>query len=270
MHSHLKTQTKNLSVLAVVTALSSCTPLTNRLAFHPDTVDVTPTHQLPNKFQEKTIPSTNNNQLQSYFIPQPTSKRLIIYFHGNAGNLSHRISDLEKLHDMGLNVLAISYRGYGSSSGKASEKGIYDDGKATLNYALTKLNFKEENIFIMGRSIGTTVAINTAQHKNISGLILTSPLTKGSDQAKQMGLGAISFIAGKAFNNIGKTKNISCPTLVIHGTEDDVIPLHMGQSIYDSLNTKKQFIKIIGADHNNLSDTYASKYWPPIQEFITQ
>lgn len=255
--------------LLCLAALYGCSSLTNNLAFHPDTESKIPVGQIPSSTQEHFIASTGNIQLQSYFLPHKSSDKLVIYFHGNAGNISHRMPDLIQLNHMGVNVLGISYRGYGSSTGKPSEDGIYEDGIATLNYATNDLNFKQENIFMLGRSIGTTVAINTAQSKNISGLILISPLTSGDDQAKEMGLGSISSIAGKSFNNIAKVKNISCPTIVIHGTHDRVIPLHMGESIYNELNTEKRFIKIQGANHNNLSTQYAKEYWLHIGKFIT-
>ena len=248
--------------------LCSCESIRNGLAFHPDTTNTIPSNKLPAQVQEFFIPSTEDIQLQSYFIPYEKSDKLVVYFHGNAGNISHRLTDLLQLNSFGINVLGISYRGYGTSTGNPTEEGVYEDGLATLNHAISKLGFEESKIYILGRSIGTTVAINTAQSRSISGLILVTPLTSGADQAKAMGLNSVSSIAGKSFNNMNKTQNIICPTLVIHGTNDRVIPIHMGESIYDQIKTEKQFVRIRGANHNNLSTQYDRQYWFSIYNFI--
>ena len=254
------------SILVIM--LCGCKSITNGLAFHPNTTSTIPSNQLPAQVQEFFIQSTKKVQLQSYFIPYEQSGKLIIYFHGNAGNISHRIADLMQLNSFGINVLAISYRGYGTSTGSPSESGVYEDGHATLNYAINKLGFQQDQIFVLGRSIGTTVAIDTVQDKNIAGLILVTPLTSAADQAKAMGLNSVSSIAGKSFNNIDKIKNISCPTLVIHGTHDKVIPLQMGEAIYNQIQKQKQLVRIQGANHNDLSQKYGQQYWFSIYNFI--
>ena len=250
--------------------LVSCKPVVNKMAFHPDTKNVIPSNKLPRNVQEIFIETTDHIKIQSYLIPNEVSDKILIYFHGNAGNIGHRLQDLMQLGSFGINILGVGYRGYGKSQGKPSENGIYIDGNSALNYATQKLGFEMENIFIFGRSIGTTVAINTSQNIHINGLILATPLTSGEDHAKATGLGFVSFLAGKSFDNIGKIVNVSCPILVIHGSQDKVIPFDMGKRIFDKAKTKKQFIKIEGANHNNLSTKYSKSYWPPIYGFIKQ
>lgn len=247
-----------------------CKPLVNKMAFHPDNKNVLSTDQLPSNVQELFIETEDKIKIQSYFIPNESSDKILIYFHGNAGNICSRLPDLMQINRFGINVLGVSYRGYGKSQGKPNEKGIYLDGKATLNYATQRLGFPINNITILGRSIGTTVAINTCQNLNIGGLILVTPLTSGKDQAKAVGLGFVSFLAGNSFNNIDKIVNVSCPTLIIHGTQDNVIPFEMGKRIYNKAKTKKQFVRIEGANHNNLSTKYKESYWPPIYDFTRQ
>ncbi len=260
-----------LIIIAFLTILifPGCKPVVNKLAFYPDTKNVLSTDQLPANVQEVFIETEDHIKIQSYFIPNKSSEKILIYFHGNAGNICHRLSDLMQISSFGINVLGVGYRGYGKSQGKPSENGIYLDGKAALNYATQKLCFPTGNIIILGRSIGTAVAINTSQKTNICGLILVTPLTSGEDHAKAQGLGFVSFLAGKSFDNIGKIINVSCPILIIHGTQDNVIPFEMGKKIYNKAKTKKQFVKIEGANHNNLSTKYKKSYWPAIYEFIT-
>lgn len=253
-----------------IVILHGCKLLVNKMTFHPDNANVLSTDQLPSNVQEIFIETEDQVKIQSYFIPNKSSEKILIYFHGNAGNICHRLPDLMQISNFGINVLGISYRGYGKSQGKPSEKGIYIDGEATLNYAIQRLDFSINNITLLGRSIGTTVAINTSQNLNIGGLILVTPLTSGKDHAQAAGLGFISFLAGDSFNNIDKIVHVSCPILVIHGTQDNIIPFEMGKRIYNKAKTKKQFVKIEGADHNNLSTKYKERYWPPIYEFMTK
>ena len=136
-------------------------------------------------------------------------------------------------------MIGASYRGYGKSDGEPTEEGVYLDGKAIFQYAVEHLGFPKKNIIIFGRSIGTAVAINTAQHQKICRVILVTPLTSGQDQAKAGGFGAISTLAGNSFDNITKLENIESPLLVIHGTNDRVIPYSMGQAIFDRAKVKK-------------------------------
>jgi len=262
--------TRILLVIFSILILHGCDAVVNKMAFHPDKKYVLSADQLPSSAQEIFIETTDQIKIQSYYIQNKSSNQILIYFHGNGGNIGHRLADLMQISSFGMNVLGVGYRGYGKSQGKPSEKGIYIDGKAAFNYATQKLGFSINKVFILGRSIGTTVAINTSQKMNIGGLILVTPLTSGKDHAKAAGLGIFSFFAGNSFNNVEKIINISCPLLIIHGTHDNVIPFEMGKRLYNKAITKKKFVKIEGAGHNNLSTGYKKNYWPPIYEFTTQ
>jgi uncharacterized protein len=248
--------------------LASCKQIVNEIAFHPDRQNVIPLNRLPGNVEEIFITTADNIKIQSYFIPNEASNKIIIYFHGNAGNIGHRLQDLMQLHSFGINVLGVGYRGYGKSQGKPSEAGIYIDGKSALKHATQNLGFKLENIYLFGRSIGSAVAINTSQNIHINGLILATPLTSGKEWVKTTNLRFVSYLAGKSFDNISKIENVICPLLIIHGSRDHIIPYTMGKSIFTKANTKKQFIKIDGAGHNNLSTKYAKSYWLPIYDFI--
>lgn len=259
-----------LILIFCLTSFLGCKFIINKFAFYPDNKNIIPKDKLPVVVQDIFIETEDKIKIQCYFIPHKTSDKILIFFHGNAGNISHRLPDIIQFHSFGINILAVSYRGYGKSQGKPSEAGIYLDGKAAFDYATEKLGFHNRKIIIFGRSIGTTVAINTACNKNISGLILVSPLTSGKEHAKGSGLNSVSSIAGNSFNNISKISNIKCPLLVIHGTKDRVIPFSMGKAIYNKATVKKQFITIEDGGHNNLSNAYNKEYWQPINEFIKQ
>jgi len=247
-----------------------CKFVVNQLAFHPDNVNILPKNRLPHGVEEIFVNTEDQIKIQVLYLHLVDSDKILIYFHGNAGNIYHRIPSLVQLRRFGVNVIGVSYRGYGKSEGTPSEEGIYLDGDAVFKYITAELGFAQSNIIILGRSIGTTVAMNISQHKEIGGLILVSPLTTGKAQAKAGGLGVISSLAGNSFDNLTKIKNVKAPLLVIHGTHDRVIPYSMGKEIFDSAPAKKKFIKIEGAGHNNLQDTYKQAYWPPIFDFIKE
>ena len=155
-------------LIFLISIFAGCKPLINKMAFRPDTKNVLSTDQLPDNIKELFIETKDHIKIQSYFIPYNSSEKILIYFHGNAGNICQRLPDLIQLSNIGINVLGVGYRGYGKSKGKPSENGIYIDGETALNFAIQKLGFSEKNIIIMGRSIGTTVATHISQNKNIA------------------------------------------------------------------------------------------------------
>ncbi|MCF6354969.1 MAG: alpha/beta hydrolase [Candidatus Polarisedimenticolaceae bacterium] len=252
------------------TTMAGCKFIVNQLAFFPDPVDRLSKPRLPPGVEERFIDTADGVRIQLLYLPTPDSARVLLYFHGNAGNIYHRVSDLLQFQRFGINVVGVSYRGYGKSEGSPSEEGIYQDGEAVFNYVTRELGFAPDNIIMFGRSIGTTVAINSAKNRVIGGLILVTPLTSGKAHAKAVGLGLISSLAGDAFDNLSKIKDIKAPLLVIHGTDDRIIPFAMGRQLFDSAQTQKQFIKIAGGGHNNLQANYRQVYWPAISGFIQQ
>jgi len=261
-----------LSICLLLFMTFGRTFIINKMAFFPEkTNGVLSADQLPEGVIEQEIPTLDGLKISSLYIKNASSKDLVIYFHGNAGNIYSRIDDLKVLSSLGVNVLGVSYRGYGKSQGTPAEKGIYLDGKSALQFAHKTLGFSDKYIFIMGRSIGTTVAINTAMNQNIAGVILVSPLTNGKEMAKLGPLKWLSFLTGEIFNNIEKANQIKAPTLVIHGTADPVIPFSMGEEIFNKITTQKSFLKLTNAGHNNLSSPqYASVYWGAIATFLKE
>jgi fermentation-respiration switch protein FrsA (DUF1100 family) len=260
---------KNIHIFIVsLFFLIGCKPLVDKFAFHPDNVNVISVKELPGEIREIKISAEDNVKTISLYLRSKESDKLVIYFHGNAGNIYHRIPGLLQINKIGVNVIGVSYRGYGKSDGVPSEDGVYLDGEAVLQYAVEQLGFSKKNIIIFGRSIGTTVAINTVQNMKVGALILVTPLTSGKEHAEHSGLGLISFMAGDSFNNIEKITNIDAPLLVVHGTNDQVIPYSMGRKVFDRANVDKKFITINGGGHNNLHETYAQQYWLPILNFI--
>jgi len=259
-----------LCLLWACVATTACIPLTNFFAFHPDGSYILQSETLPKDTEEIFLETEDGVRIQAMHLRDPSSDTITIYFHGNAGNIYHRLDEYRHLRRLGTNVFAVSYRGYAKSEGSPSEAGIYMDGRAVFEYAVKVMGFPPSRIFLLGRSIGSTVATELAQGKGIAGLILVSPLSSARDQASVMGLGFAASLVGSAFENDRKIKRLKAPLLVIHGTQDQIVPISLGRKVFDGASSPKIFHEIQGAGHNNLSNWFAKSYWKTISVFLDQ
>tara|TARA_Y100000992_G_scaffold72869_1_gene45824 strand:+ start:130 stop:846 length:717 start_codon:yes stop_codon:yes gene_type:complete len=165
--------------------------------------------------------------------------KTILFFHGNAGSLENRIHKLNHFREMNVNFLIIAWRGFSGNKGKPSEKGLYEDGKSSINWLLNK-GVKQENIIIYGESLGTGVATHLAQKKNFAGMILETPFTSMIDAAKNFyPYIPVGLLLKDKFDNKSKIKNISVPILIMHGEADQIVPFYMGKKIYEIANKPK-------------------------------
>ena len=258
-----------LLILLAAASLGGCKAVVNRIAFHPDNANLPSADQLPQGVEEILIETEDGLQLTSLYLPSSDSREVLIYFHGNGGNVYRRLPSLLKLQDLGINVIGVSYRGYGKSEGAPTESGVYLDGKAALAYATDVLGFPEDRNILLGRSLGTTVAVEIAQNRDLMGVILVTPLTSGKAMAKEIGLSWLAPLAGDAFDNLSKIEALEAPLLMIHGTEDEITPFFMGQELVERARTEKEFIRIEGGDHNDLHLEFEQEYWSSIERFIT-
>ena len=196
-----------ITIVAVI--FSSCSVIRDSIAFHPDKKSKIPTKDLPSYFNEVTIKTNDDERLKAFHLKhdETIEKRLVVYFHGNAGNLYHRVEWVNQLYLKGINVLIVDYRGYGGSTGSPSENGVYIDGQATIDYAIDSLGYSEDKINIIGRSIGTTVAVEVSQNRNFESLILITPLTTGREIGDVVAP-IIASVAMDSFDSRSKIKNI--------------------------------------------------------------
>ena len=244
----------------------------DRLTFFPDKNNALPNEDIPGYATEKWIQTSDGENIQSYLFQHKelSERQLIIYFHGNAGNLYYRFDTAIKLYQMDHDVLLVSYRGYGKSSGKPNEQGIYIDGISAINYAINELGYPENDISIVGRSLGSAVAVHVAQHRSFRNVILITPLTSGSEMATAMGLGLVKFLAGDSYNSLKKINNINCRLLIIHGDKDEVVPYHMGKRLYEAYHGSKSMVTIEGGRHNDLQEVDGELFWEKIDSFLSE
>ncbi len=248
--------------------VAACNPVVNFFAFHPDNSTAVPANELPPETREIFFNTEDGACIHALRLNHPSADTLTIYFHGNAGNVYHRLRDLQMLRRLGTNVLAVSYRGYGKSTGSPDEEGIYRDAKAAYEHATTSMGYAPSQIFLFGRSLGSTTAVHLAQDKALAGVILISPLSNATDQAEAMGLGFAASLVGDAFDNARKIKRLKAPLLVIHGSLDQVIPIAMGRTVFNNAPGEKDFVAVDGAGHNDLSYKFIKEYWAAIAAFM--
>jgi uncharacterized protein len=180
------------------------------------------------------------------------SEKIILYFHGNAESLEswrYEFGDLEYLNK---DMIIFDYRGYGKSEGNVSEKGLYLDAKGVYEYALS-MGYKDSNIIIYGRSIGTGIAVDVAQNKNIDALVLESPYSSLRKMIYNEYWYMLPFFyLSYSFNSCEKMKNIRTKVLFLHGDKDEVIPAKYSKDLEKCFEGSKRYIQIKNGMHNNL------------------
>lgn len=203
-----------------------------------------------------------------FFAPQDDRAPVLLFCHGNAGNISHRLDNVRYLLQHGLGVLLFDYRGYGKSTGRPSEKGVYMDGRAAYEYLVHERKIPPERIVPFGRSLGAAVALEAALHHPVRCVILESAFTSTRDMAKRMGpFALLSPLMPANYNNMDKIRRLDAPKLIIHGREDEIVPFKMGETLYSAAREPKAFLPLDGAGHNDTYVVGGEPYFKALAEF---
>ena len=170
---------------------------------------------------------------------------MILWCHGNAGNIINRLENLRELYRIGLSVFIFDYRGYGRSQGRPSEEGLYQDALGAHDYLTRTRMIRPERIVLFGRSLGAAVAGELAAQKPAAGLILESSFPSIGAVAKfHYGGLPVHWLLGADFALIDRLPQLSLPKLIIHGDKDDIIPLELGRQVFEAAKPPKSFYVI--------------------------
>ena len=199
----------------------------------------------------------------------PGAARTILYFHGNAGNLSLRLPNIGWLQQLPANVLAVDYRGYGKSEGKPTEEGVYRDAEASYDYLVRERKVPPEQVVVVGQSLGTAVAVDVASKRKVAVVILEAGFPSAKRVAQRaMGLLGLGWIIRSRFDSAAKLKNIHVPVLIAHCREDSVMPFALGEELYAVANQPKQFVAYPGDCHEPLYTANPDDYAARLREFL--
>ncbi len=202
-------------------------------------------------YEDVFFDSRDSHGLHGWYIPHQGSKQTLLFFHGNAGNISHRGDSVEIFHRLGLNVFIFDYRGYGKSQGKPDEQGLYKGARAAWRYLTDERGLKQQDIILFGRSLGGVIAAELASEVEPSGLILESAFSSAKDMAGVV-FPVISrlIVLRYEFNTLAYIGRVICPMLILHSPDDEIIPFRLGEKVFQAANEPKSFFRMRGS-HNN-------------------
>ena len=201
-------------------------------------------------YEDVYLVTEDDVRIHGWYVPHVDEKATVLFFHGNAGNISHRLDSISIFHDLGLSVFIIDYRGYGRSEGRPSEKGTYRDAMAAWNYLVDDRRLRPDEIILFGRSLGGGVAAGLAARVSPAAVILESTFTSIKELGKHyFPYLPVSWIARVRYPVDEDISSFNCPVLVIHSEQDDVVPYRYGQRLFANAREPKMFLPISG-DHN--------------------
>jgi len=221
------------------------------------------------RVEEVWISTNDGLRLNAWFLPAPASPKVLLVFHGNAENIGYGLARLKSFAQLGTNVLALDYRGYGKSEGSPNERGVYRDAEAAYRYLADLRRFAPGNIVVYGQSLGGAVAIDLASGHECGGLIVESSFSSGREMARRaFRIPLFEYIPQSRFDSLAKIKNVRCPILIVHGTRDEVIPFAMGQRLYEAAPEPKTFLPVEGAGHNDVFSVGGEKYLESLKALV--
>jgi fermentation-respiration switch protein FrsA (DUF1100 family) len=218
-------------------------------------------------YEDVRLDTSDGVRIHGWFLPGD-STRTLLYFHGNAGNISHRLHSIRQFHDLGLSVFIIDYRGYGESAGSPSEDGLYRDAEAAWEYLVEGRGIGAENIIVFGRSLGGSLAAWLAAERHPRALIVDSSFTSvpdiGQDVYPWLPVRLLARIRHPTREFVGIA---SCPVLVVHSRDDEIIPFHHGEALFDAANEPRTFLELRGG-HNDTHFTSGAIYIDGLRRFL--
>ena len=224
------------------------------------------------KYEDVRFDTADGERLHGWYVPAVNARGVLLFFHGNAGNISHRLESIMIFNRLGLDVLIVDYRGYGQSTGKPTESGTYRDAQAAWNYLLGERRASPGRIVIFGRSLGGAVgawlAAGLPVEQRPAAVIIESSFTSGADMARRLyPLFPARLLTRLRYPVAEYAARLHCPVLVVHSRDDEIIPFAMGQEIYAAAPQPKDFIELRG-DHNAGFWISREEYSAGLAEFL--
>jgi fermentation-respiration switch protein FrsA (DUF1100 family) len=220
-------------------------------------------------FEDVSLTTEDGTAISAWFIPADNERGVLLFCHGNAGNISHRLDSIRIFHDLGLSVLIFDYRGYGNSKGSSTEKGTYADAEAAWNYLTRERQYSPGRIILFGRSLGGSVASMLATRYRPAALIVESGFTSVPDLGKKLyPFLPVRLLSRYDYNTLMNVQRTDVPKLFIHSPDDEIIPYEHGRKLFEAAAGPREFLQIRG-DHNYGFLNSGSSYIDGLDRFIT-
>lgn len=240
--------------------------LEKRSVFFPDKeVDRTPNDYYLQ--YEDVYMDSDGHRIHGWWIPKENAQKTILYLHGNAGNIANRLEKVSIFHSIDANTFIIDYRGYGFSEGIPSERGIYQDAYVAYRYLTEDKKIAPDDIIVYGASLGGSVAVNLASRVPLGGVILDSTFTSAADMGRILYPFVPSFLINMKLDSTEKIKKVTAPKLFIHSKDDTIVPLDLGQKLFDMAPEPKVFEEMVG-DHVNAHFFEYDRYRYVVESFV--
>jgi len=218
-------------------------------------------------YQDVSIEASDGIRLHGWFMPGD-SDRVLLFFHGNAGNISHRLDSIRQFLQLGLSVLIIDYRGYGQSDGRTTEQGIYRDADAAWHYLTETRGTPQERVVVFGRSMGASAAAYLAAHYQPLALIVESSFTSVPDIAGEYYPWLpVRWLSRLRHSTEDFVRKAGSPILVIHSRDDEIVPFRHGEAIFTAAREPKAFLEIRGS-HNDAFLRDERNYLDGLRSFL--
>ncbi|NQY41839.1 MAG: alpha/beta hydrolase [Legionellales bacterium] len=236
--------------------------------YRPDSSKVVIKNDFKKYFSAVSLHTSDNLDLLGWYAKSSKNYPTIVYFHGNAGNISDRAETLLPFVKNGLGLLLLSYRGYAGNSGSPSEKGFYRDARAAIEFLIKDIKLSQ--LIIFGESIGTGVAVQMALEYPTSLLILQSPYTSMVELASlKYPIFPTDLLLKDRYNSINKITKLSQKIIILHGTKDDVIPVGMSEILFEVAKNAELFIEPESNHGNILTNSMINKILGVIRKVFT-
>ncbi len=224
-----------------------------RLQYFPDRQRTAPRAVGLPEAEEVVLDTADWERAIVWHVPPRPGRPVFLYFHGNGGSLRWRVERFRALIVDGSGLVALSYRGYGGSSGRPTERGLVEDAAAA--YAFAAARYPAERIVLWGESLGTALAIAVAAERPVGYLVLEAPFTSAVDvAATHYRFVPVRLFMKDQFRSDLRVRTVTAPVLVVHGENDTTVPAVLGERLYGLIRAPKQFVRIAGAGHNDLGD----------------
>jgi hypothetical protein len=196
-------------------------------------------------FTDVHFAASDGVRLHGWWIPAEPERAVILFLHGNAGNIADRLESIRIFHDLGLSVFIIDYRGYGRSEGSPSEQGTYADAGGAWLYLTAERGIAAERLVVFGRSLGAAVACQLAVDHTPRALILESAFTSVRDMARAaFPVLPVGSLIRMRYDNLAKIERVACPVLFVHSREDEIVPFEHGRRLYEAARAPKAFVEL--------------------------